>query len=352
MSALAGPRRRGGVPDQGARSRSFCPAVILFLWSLATRTPRDARASARSRAGAARLPRRSRLPGFSLVEQRHPGFLDFFFVREQLQRFATKAAKRTGARLLLRSRLLLGFLPGTAVLRAAESRRSWRRDSDGFFFLLWFAVVFVFFSLSQSKLPPYLFPAIPAAAVLAAPGASRRTDREDVVDRPGAAGRRRSPRPSCSCPSSARRRAGSRSTASSHPLLAILVLASWAAVLFAGTLRPALALRPRARLGRVLRSPSPSAGRRCRQARFPAELADGRAPRPRLPRRAVIVGYKDYLNGFSWELKSPIPVAAYRGELEPEFETRPEVREALFWSGRAVLGGLEEPAGPSWPSCG
>ena len=37
------------------------------------------------------------------------------------------------------------------------------------------------------------------------------------------------------------------------------------------------------------------------------------------------MGYKDYLNGVSWELKTPIPVAAYRGELEPEFENRPEV---------------------------
>ena len=45
-----------------------------------------------------------------------------------------------------------------------------------------------------------------------------------------------------------------------------------------------------------------------------------------------IVGYKDYLNGVSWELGRPIPVAAYRGELEPEFVTRPEVRDALFWS--------------------
>ena len=33
----------------------------------------------------------------------------------------------------------------------------------------------------------------------------------------------------------------------------------------------------------------------------------------------------------SWELKTPIPVADYRGELEPDFETRPETRDALFW---------------------
>jgi hypothetical protein len=34
----------------------------------------------------------------------------------------------------------------------------------------------------------------------------------------------------------------------------------------------------------------------------------------------------------SWHLRAPIPVVDYRGELEPEFEPRPEVKEALFWS--------------------
>jgi len=34
----------------------------------------------------------------------------------------------------------------------------------------------------------------------------------------------------------------------------------------------------------------------------------------------------------SWELKSPIPVADYRGELEPEFERRTEVRDSLVWT--------------------
>jgi len=67
------------------------------------------------------------------------------------------------------------------------------------------------------------------------------------------------------------------------------------------------------------------------QARFPGELATA-ARKAAVPWKAPIVGYRDYLNGLSWELKSPIPVAAYRGELEPEFEARAQVRDALFWS--------------------
>src|SRR4030095_12684744 len=71
---------------------------------------------------------------------------------------------------------LLGFLPGVAFF----VRGFWkavRGNDPAFFFFVWFTVVFVFFSTSGSKLPPYLFPAIPAAAVLAArgvPGAGRR----------------------------------------------------------------------------------------------------------------------------------------------------------------------------------
>ncbi len=45
------------------------------------------------------------------------------------------------------------------------------------------------------------------------------------------------------------------------------------------------------------------------------------------------MGYRTYLNGVSWELRSPIPVAGYRGELEPQFETRLDVRESLVWYG-------------------
>ena len=53
---------------------------------------------------------------------------------------------------------------------------------------------------------------------------------------------------------------------------------------------------------------------------------------------APIVGYRDYLNGVSWELKSPIPVADYRGELEPEFERRAEVRDSLVWTAEKFWG--------------
>ena len=48
--------------------------------------------------------------------------------------------------------------------------------------------------------------------------------------------------------------------------------------------------------------------------------------------RAMVVGYQTYIQGLPWELKSPVPLADYVGELEPQFERRPDVRDALFWT--------------------
>jgi 4-amino-4-deoxy-L-arabinose transferase-like glycosyltransferase len=173
------------------------------------------------------------LPWFLAAERRHPGFLDFFFIREHFQRFATKAAKRTGPVYYFVPVLLLGFLPGIPFFL----RGFWKalRGSDpAFFFFVWFTVVFVFFSVSGSKLPPYLFPAIPAAAVLAARG----------LPEPGAPGRRHWIVGAVLTTvfviglfANDELRGAARELRLEGivaPALAILVLLSWFAVLFAG----------------------------------------------------------------------------------------------------------------------
>ena len=325
MSALAGAAAAGGFLTKGLVALVL-PGAILLLWSLATRRLRPmARALLLAPAPLVFLALAT--PWFLFVEQRHPGFLDFFFVGEHLRRFATKTAKRPGPVYYFVPVFLLGFLPGVPFF-LSETRRAWRRESEGFFFLLWFAIVFVFFSLSQSKLPPYLFPAVPAAAVLAArglpPDGSRRLwIAHALLATALAAAVLLVPE----LRAEARRLELVGIVA---PFLAALVLASWAAVLFAG--RSAVLALTAAGAGWAAFFAAVAFGwPQMPQARFPAELASA-AREAAQPRRAVIVGYKDYLNGVSWELKSPIPVAAYRGELEPEFERRSEVREALFWS--------------------
>ena len=69
---------------------------------------------------------------------------------------------------------LLALLPWTALLWpvAEEGLRLWREkswtNSPGFFFACWAVVPVVFFSLSQSKLPGYILPAIPPLALVCA----------------------------------------------------------------------------------------------------------------------------------------------------------------------------------------
>ena len=270
-------------------------------------------------------------PWFLAVENRHAGFLDFFFIREHFQRFTTAASKRTGPVYYFVPVLLLGFLPGIAFF----ARGFWKalRGSDSaFFFFVWFTVVFVFFSISGSKLPPYLFPAIPAAAILAARGLPEPGERRRIA---WIAGALLTTAFAVALIAHPALRAAARELQLAGivaPALAILVLLSWFAVLFAGN-APRLALASLAfgwaafLLAVVLGWPLTP------QARFTSELADAARRSFDVSKgKASIVGYKDYLNGLSWELKRPIPVAAYRGELEPWFENDPNLRDSLFWS--------------------
>jgi hypothetical protein len=113
------------------------------------------------------------------------------------------------------------------------------------------------------------------------------------------------------------------------PALAVLVLGGWLAVIFARNAR-GLAVASAA-IGWAAFCGAVSLGwPRTQEARMCRELADAARVAAR-ERGAPIVGYRDYLNGLSWELKTPIPVVEYLGELEPQFEPRKEVRDAVIW---------------------
>ena len=109
-------------------------------------------------------------PWVWLIEQRNPGFAQFFFVHEQFTRFLTRVHQRYEPDWFFIPVLLLGFMPWTPLLPAI-TRRCWRdvRSGDGGSLLLaiWVSFAFVFFSLSQSKLIPYILPLFPALAMLA-----------------------------------------------------------------------------------------------------------------------------------------------------------------------------------------
>ena len=113
------------------------------------------------------------LPWHWLAAVRLPDFLGFFFIHEHFARYLTPSADRQEAWWFFGAVFLAGTLPWTvAALRVAAT--GWRaRGTEGcfnhaLFLWLWVVLVVAFFSLSDSKLIPYILPALPAVALLAA----------------------------------------------------------------------------------------------------------------------------------------------------------------------------------------
>ena len=114
------------------------------------------------------------LPWFVLVSRRNPDFPRYAFWDETLLRFSTGHGMHRGGNIAYYIPVfLIGFLPWSfALLFGGVNRlKGWRRlcnenRAAEAFLLSWAATLFVFFSISHSKLPAYLLPAVPALAVL------------------------------------------------------------------------------------------------------------------------------------------------------------------------------------------
>jgi 4-amino-4-deoxy-L-arabinose transferase-like glycosyltransferase len=112
-------------------------------------------------------------PWFVLAARANPQFLGFFFVREHFQRFLTTIEHRTEPWWFFLPVLAVGIMPwlpqAVRVLVPAFEDRRPRGEFDAARLLwVWCVFVVVFFSLSDSKLIPYILPAIPALALLCA----------------------------------------------------------------------------------------------------------------------------------------------------------------------------------------
>ncbi len=113
-------------------------------------------------------------PWIVVVAHRNPEFLEFFFWHEQFARFLSDAHDRDGPVWYFLPLLVVGTLPWTLVL-ARQLIHSWRADAASAtpfqprrFMLVWCITVVGFFSLSHSKLAPYIVPIWPTLALLAA----------------------------------------------------------------------------------------------------------------------------------------------------------------------------------------
>jgi 4-amino-4-deoxy-L-arabinose transferase-like glycosyltransferase len=113
------------------------------------------------------------VPWHWLAARRLDDFLQFFFVREHLARFLTPISDREEPWWFFGYVFLIGTVPWTVpalrvVVTGWRSRVAGGPFSPSLFLWIWVIFVCVFFSLSDSKLMPYILPAMPALALLIA----------------------------------------------------------------------------------------------------------------------------------------------------------------------------------------
>lgn len=85
-------------------------------------------------------------------------WIDGFFLEHNVGRFAGAMEGHGGDVWYYLPVLLIAFLPHTALLlRILPRVRQWRQDSLDLYCWLWFAFVFVFFTVSDTKLPHYVY---------------------------------------------------------------------------------------------------------------------------------------------------------------------------------------------------
>jgi 4-amino-4-deoxy-L-arabinose transferase-like glycosyltransferase len=130
------------------------------------------------------------LPWFIAVSVRNPDFPRYAFWEESLLRFSTGSSRRGGSIFYYIPIYLAGFFPWSLFLLYAGlgKLRRWRTLRGESlrsiaFLLAWTGVIFIFFTVSRSKLPGYFLPAIVPLSILTARVWEEVT--ADAASRPG-----------------------------------------------------------------------------------------------------------------------------------------------------------------------
>ena len=114
------------------------------------------------------------IPWFAVVSIRVPGLMSYFIESELWQRYTSTAHDRAGHPAYFFAVLALGMVPWTPAL-VSGLLHAWRGRAarETKLLIAWLAVPLLFLSFSGSKLPGYLLPCMPAAAMLSALGLIR-----------------------------------------------------------------------------------------------------------------------------------------------------------------------------------
>jgi 4-amino-4-deoxy-L-arabinose transferase-like glycosyltransferase len=112
-------------------------------------------------------------PWYVLISLRNEDYVRYFFLQQNLGNFLSKTQAHHPQPFYYYVPVILGgMLPWSFFLPLAlfrSFRHGLAKVSDGtLFLLLWFSVIFLFFSAARSKLETYLLPSFPAVALLVA----------------------------------------------------------------------------------------------------------------------------------------------------------------------------------------
>jgi 4-amino-4-deoxy-L-arabinose transferase-like glycosyltransferase len=150
-------------------------AIILsggavFFWALFTKHWRDAFRLFHPAAIAAFCL--SAFPWYILCALRNPDFFRIFIIEHNFKRFLTPEFQHIQPFWFYGAVLIVALLPWTAlavwslVVGAVQLTRTKHFSPNSLFFLSWALFCLGFFTISRSKLPGYILPAIPAIVVL------------------------------------------------------------------------------------------------------------------------------------------------------------------------------------------
>jgi 4-amino-4-deoxy-L-arabinose transferase-like glycosyltransferase len=154
------------------------PAAIIlsggavFFWALFTKRWRDAFRLFHPAALAAFCV--TALPWYILCARRNHDFFRIFIIEHNFKRFLTPEFQHIQPFWFYIPVVLVAFLPWTVSLVCAllsGSKSLWRNRNtaeSNLFLLCWAVFCIIFFSISRSKLPGYVLPAVPAIGALAA----------------------------------------------------------------------------------------------------------------------------------------------------------------------------------------
>jgi 4-amino-4-deoxy-L-arabinose transferase-like glycosyltransferase len=156
------------VLAKGPAAIILCGGAV-FFWALFTKRVRDAFRLFHPIAIAAFCL--TAFPWYILCARRNPDFFRIFIIEHNFKRYLTPEFQHIQPFWYYVPILLLAFFPWATLLvgiiiRALRMGRRAKRSPPTLLLLCWAAFPVVFFSVSKSKLPGYVLPAIPPLAML------------------------------------------------------------------------------------------------------------------------------------------------------------------------------------------